>query len=409
LAILTFGEKTIAAKAVIFDKDGTLTLFEPMWLEIAKIRSREIVRALQVDEERADSIYRRLLQTMGINPDTLQINPRGPLAIAPRFEDMIAVTTGLFLQGYNWDEAREIVKNAFDCADEMVDRSALLQPVEGMIEVLGALKEAGVKIAIATTDTREGINMLLNKLDLATHIDYIVTGDSATLHKPDPEMIILACKALGVEPAEAVMVGDASVDMIMGLKAGVGARVAVLTGLTSRERLEPLSDAVLDSVADIRVQAPHKDHEEAGTNFLTQNIPVELTIYSDGGSRGNPGPAGIGVAIYKQDSLICEIGEYIGEATNNIAEYKALIRGLEKCKQLGAVRVQAYADSELLVKQINGQYKVKNEGLLPLFQQVCFLSKNFEHFTIAHVRREKNKVADALANKGMDERIVSNE
>lgn len=273
-----------------------------------------------------------------------------------------------------------------------------------MVEVLRALKAAGVKIAIATTDMQDGTDILLSKLDIRPYIDYIITGEKATYHKPEPEMIILACKALGVKPSETVMIGDAPVDMIMGLKAGVGARVAVLTGLTTREQLEPLSDAVLNSVADIRVQSTDSCPEQAETKCLTPNAPVELTIYTDGGSRGNPGPAGIGVAIYEQDSLVCEIGEYIGEATNNIAEYKALIRGLEECKQQGAARVQAYADSELLVKQINGQYKVKNEGLLPLFQEVCFLSKSFEHFAITHVRREKNKVADALANKGMDER-----
>lgn len=405
MVTLAFGEKIVTAKAVIFDKDGTLIYFEPIWLEIAQTRCREIVRTLQVDEERGKSIYRRLLQTMGISPDSLRIHPRGPLAIAPRFEDMIAVTTGLFLQGYNWDEAREIVKQAFDRADEIVDRPNLIKPVKGVMEVLLALKAAGVKVAIATTDMQNGVDLLLNKLGLKFQIDYIVTGDKTTAHKPDPEMIMIACRALGVKPEEAIMVGDAPVDMIMGLKAGVAARVAVLTGLTAREQLEPLSDVVLDSVADIRVIGGQESCEEKAASSVSEG-PLELIIYTDGGSRGNPGPAGIGVAIYDKDILVGEIGEYIGEATNNVAEYKALVRGLEECRRLGAARVKVFADSELLVKQINGQYKVKNEGLFPLYQEAYFLSKGFDNFSIAHIKREKNKIADALANRGMDDEMA---
>lgn len=406
MAVLSFGEKQVSAKAVIFDKDGTLILFEPIWLEIAKARCKEIIRALQVDQERGTTIYRRLLQTMGVNPETLRIHPRGPLASAPRFEDMIAVTTGLFLQGYNWDEAREIVQNAFDKADIIVDKTALIQPVDGLVQTFAALKEAGVKIAIASTDMYTGIETMLNKLGLVSYIDYIISGDKTPCHKPAPDMVLLTCAALDIKPMETVMVGDAPVDMIMGKKAGVGATVAVLTGLTAREQLETLADVVLESIADIKVLCPeeHIKYSSSTTPKVSTADQLELTLFTDGGSRGNPGPAGIGAAIYHDGALIGEIGEYIGETTNNIAEYKALIRGLEECQRLGGVRIKAFADSELLVKQINGQYKVKNAGLIPLFQEVQWLTRHFEKFTIEHVLREKNKVADALANKGMDKR-----
>lgn len=399
MAVLSLGEKEVSAKAVIFDKDGTLILFAPLWLEIAKTRCREIVRALGVEEERELVIYRRLLQTMGINPDTQRIHPRGPLAIAPRSEDMLAVTTGLFLQGYNWDEAREIVRQAYDRADKLVDKTALTQPVEGLEGVFSALRAAGMKIAIASTDTYAGIEAAVNKLGIAGYVDYIISGDRTNRHKPAPEMALTACRELGVEPGDALMVGDAPVDMIMGQKAGVGATVAVLTGLTPREQLAPLADVVLASIAEIKVSGVNLDPE-----LEVSSAGQELTLYTDGGSRGNPGPAGIGAAIYREGNLVGEIGEYIGETTNNIAEYKALIRGLEECRRLGGTHITAYADSELLVKQLKGQYKVKNPGLLPLFQEVQWLINHFAKFTIVHVLREKNKVADALANKGMDER-----
>ncbi|HWR54873.1 MAG TPA: HAD-IA family hydrolase [Negativicutes bacterium] len=403
MAVLSVGEKEISAKAVIFDKDGTLILFEPLWLEVAKTRCREIVRALQVDGERETVISRRLLQTMGINPDTLRIHPRGPLAIAPRSEDMLAVTTGLFLQGYNWDEAREIVHRGYDQADRLVDKIALVQPVEGLEGIFSALRAAGLKIAIASTDVYTGIEATLKKLGIAVYVDCIVSGDRTPRHKPAPDMVLLACEALGVEPAEAVMVGDAPVDMIMGRKAGVCAAIGVLTGLTPREQLAPLADVVLSSIAEIAVcrSGTPSDGERETRN---QADVQELMLYTDGGSRGNPGPAGIGAAIYRGETLVAEIGEYIGETTNNIAEYRALIRGLEECRRLGGTRIKAFADSELLVKQLNGQYKVKNAGLLPLFQEVQWLIKGFAAFSIAHVLRGKNKVADALANKGMDAR-----
>ena len=127
-------------------------------------------------------------------------------------------------------------------------------------------------------------------------------------------------------------------------------------------------------------------------------------IYTDGASRGNPGNAGIGaVFLDDQGHETHKIAEYIGEATNNVAEYTALIKALEKAQKLGYKEVELFTDSELLVRQIKGVYKVKNEGLKPLYGQVIDLLKKFERYKIDHVRREKNKEADKLANLGIDQ------
>jgi len=131
----------------------------------------------------------------------------------------------------------------------------------------------------------------------------------------------------------------------------------------------------------------------------------KLIIYTDGGARGNPGPAGIGAVLYdEKKEIIAEISEYIGETTNNQAEYRAVIAALEKAKDLEAQELVFYLDSELVVKQLNGQYKVKNEGLVPLFVKIHNLKLNFKKISFSHVRREYNKEADALANKAMDRR-----
>ncbi|MFH1744547.1 MAG: ribonuclease HI family protein [bacterium] len=132
-------------------------------------------------------------------------------------------------------------------------------------------------------------------------------------------------------------------------------------------------------------------------------MPKKLIIYTDGGARGNPGPAGIGVVIYDEEKkVIAEISEYIGVATNNQAEYKAVIAAIKKAQELKASEVEFFLDSELVVKQLNREYKVKNKELASLFVQIYNASLNFKKVSFCHVPREKNQEADRLANDAMD-------
>lgn len=129
-------------------------------------------------------------------------------------------------------------------------------------------------------------------------------------------------------------------------------------------------------------------------------------LRTDGGSRGNPGPAGAGFVVEVDGDIVCRGGKFIESATNNIAEYEAFIWGLENVAALGHSDVQVFADSELLVKQINGQYRVKNEGLRPLFIRALSELRRFASFKVTHVRRELNREADAMANEAMDARAT---
>ncbi len=133
---------------------------------------------------------------------------------------------------------------------------------------------------------------------------------------------------------------------------------------------------------------------------------MELTIYSDGASRNNPGEAGAGVYIMPAGGEPVRIARYLGQTTNNIAEYTAAILGLEYAVKQGATRVRLLADSELLVKQLNGQYRVKNEGLKPLYLKVKQLIAAVGAVEVQHIPRAMNKEADALANKAIDEKIT---
>lgn len=126
-------------------------------------------------------------------------------------------------------------------------------------------------------------------------------------------------------------------------------------------------------------------------------------MYSDGGARGNPGPAGIGVVIKDVDgNIIEEHGEYIGETTNNQAEYQALIKGLELALELGSEEAQCFLDSELVVRQLKQEYKVKEPGLQKLFVKAWNLSQKFKKISFQHVRRELNTEADRLVNNALD-------
>jgi len=136
---------------------------------------------------------------------------------------------------------------------------------------------------------------------------------------------------------------------------------------------------------------------------------MKVYLYVDGAARGNPGPAGIGVVVKdEEDKVLLEVADYVGKTTNNIAEYMALIRGLEEVLDLGHKSVEAYSDSELMVKQLNGEYRVKNEGLQPLYLHTRSLIKKFTHFSLEHTPREGNQHADKLANKGIDGQTLKN-
>jgi ribonuclease HI len=135
---------------------------------------------------------------------------------------------------------------------------------------------------------------------------------------------------------------------------------------------------------------------------------MKIIVHSDGGARGNPGPAAIGVVIEKENGEILEeLSETIGDSTNNIAEYTAVLRGLHALQAAYGektvdLEIDWRLDSELVVKQLAGEYKVKNPGLRPLFDEIRDLRARFPKLSLKHVRREENKEADRLVNEALD-------
>lgn len=156
---------------------------------------------------------------------------------------------------------------------------------------------------------------------------------------------------------------------------------------------------------------PTKKEQQAFVNMALERAIIEkeadgaetIEVYTDGGSRGNPGPSGGGYAIYRGGKLVAKGSNFYGDMTNNQAEYLALRDALRHAhEKYSELKVACYMDSKLAVEQMNGDWKVKSEKVRPIFEEVRRIADQFKHFSIKHVPREENAMADSLANRAMD-------
>lgn len=162
------------------------------------------------------------------------------------------------------------------------------------------------------------------------------------------------------------------------------------------------------SIEAVFKKYPHLTQDEVNLHFkrVFEQFKIKnpaqdvYELYTDGASKGNPGHAGIGFVIKKKDCVIEEKSGYIGITTNNVAEYTAFLKGLERMYDLGIKNVRAFSDSELMVKQINGVYSIKNERLKELAAKAVSLIRTFDSFNFQHIPRDKNKLADKLSKEG---------
>jgi ribonuclease HI len=134
---------------------------------------------------------------------------------------------------------------------------------------------------------------------------------------------------------------------------------------------------------------------------------VKATLFADGGSRGNPGPAASGAVLFAEDGeVLSEVGEYLGVATNNVAEWNALVIGLRRARELGVDEIAIRMDSELVVRQVTGVYRVKHPDLIPIHTKAKVLLREFKRYEIRHVPRKENAAADAVVNQTLDVAIA---
>lgn len=382
---LLLADRSVEVAAVIFDKDGTLTDFPSYWGPLIEMRAQGIA-------EHPDC------QGLGVSPLAFlklwgfadrRIRPDGILAQGNRLEAMTAAMVHLNALGVGWNEAKRVVTDVFRRSEQELVMGDHLQAVPGVPDMIRGLVAAGIQVAVASTATRQNIDDTLRALDLDRFVPFRVGSDQVKHGKPHAEMVEVLCREMGLSAHQCAVVGDGVGDMEMGRRAGVALNVAVLTGVDDECRLHPLADVVLPSAALIRAEA-----DQAATRAVAN---------TDGAARGNPGPAAIGVVIRTPEGcILSELGRKIGVATNNVAEYKGLLAALEEAQRLGVKELEVRADSELMVKQMLGAYKVRHPDLLPLYERARQLVKAFRRFQIRHVRREENKRADELANHALD-------
>jgi ribonuclease HI len=131
-----------------------------------------------------------------------------------------------------------------------------------------------------------------------------------------------------------------------------------------------------------------------------------VRVFTDGAARGNPGPAGAGAVILDEEGrVLARLGKFLGKQTNNVAEYQGLLLGLRRTRQLGAREVEVRADSQLLIRQLQGKYAVKNEVLKRLHEEALALLRSFERYELVHIPREQNDLADEMSNRAIDEQM----
>ncbi len=177
----------------------------------------------------------------------------------------------------------------------------------------------------------------------------------------------------------------------------------------------PLSDTAEVAAPKAKAAASRKGAKEtfpalvSAADLEESPLPSKgqpiMELHTDGASRGNPGPAAVGVVFgIKGGEKVAEYCEAIGKATNNVAEYRAVVAALEHCQRWGVRRVHLKMDSELVVRQLHGAYRVKSPDLRPHYQQVMFLTKGLDEFRVSHIKRAQNAHADVLANRALDEK-----
>jgi ribonuclease HI len=226
-------------------------------------------------------------------------------------------------------------------------------------------------------------------------------------HTRDTLGKLIAAAADRLEEAEATR--DGAAGPAAGSK-GLKVRKASETEKAAQRSAEELEASMNLSRADQerarrdRAAAAEREREAVATKAAAR--PPRMRLYSDGAARGNPGPAGAGAVLVSADGhIVAKIGKFLGDSTNNVAEYMGLILGLRRAKAMGIKELDVLSDSELLVKQLSGDYAVKAEHLKPLHQEAAQLLKAFPDVSVRHIPREENEQADAMSNRAIDERL----
>jgi phosphoglycolate phosphatase-like HAD superfamily hydrolase len=249
MAKIEVGSRVYDIDLVAFDKDGTLIDFYHLWGSRARLAVTSVVARLGGDAALAAQLYR----TIGYDPATGLASASGPLAIAsmPKLYTICAAV--LYQHGLTWHEAEAVAQETFAAALGALPTTDLVKPIGKAAALFRRLSEAGVKIAIVTSDDRDPTLATLRLLGIADHIAGMVCGNDPIPNKPAPDALVHLGELLGIPVQRMMMVGDTMGDMATGTGAGIICRVAVLSGTGRAEELAAYADAVIGSIDEIRV------------------------------------------------------------------------------------------------------------------------------------------------------------
>jgi phosphoglycolate phosphatase len=259
MAFLRLGEVLFDAGLVAFDKDGTLIEFDFMWGRLA------VAWVERLTADAGDgSLRTELYRSFGYDAEQRRTDPESPLAIATTGQLQTIAAVTLYRHGIPWPEAEDRARLAFQTGANL-PLDSLIKPAGHVAALLERLQDAGIRVAVVTTDHRAETAETLCILGIAHLVDAIVCGDDKLPSKPAPDMLLAACQQLGVTPACAVVVGDTTADLLMAQRAGAGLKVAVLSGAGQEGLLRAHADVVLHSIDEIVIQKPLPPAPRAGS------------------------------------------------------------------------------------------------------------------------------------------------
>jgi phosphoglycolate phosphatase len=247
MPFLIAGATKTSVDGIVFDKDGTLIDQDGLMLAVGLERLRAM-RELAGEEAAA-----RWMERVGFDPAKGRADPFGPLAAAPKREEVIIAGEAIYQGGVPWNEARALAEQAYALADSRRAFPFGTAVLPGVTDFLAALRRAGVPLAIVTNDRRQHTREMLDGLGIGEHFRVTVTADDGLPSKPAPDAFLEACRRLGVQSNRTAMVGDTATDMKMGRAAGAALCVGVKTGMNRGIGLDGTADVILESVGDLRI------------------------------------------------------------------------------------------------------------------------------------------------------------
>jgi phosphoglycolate phosphatase len=244
-----FGPVSFDAGLVAFDKDGTLIDFEIMWGRLARTWVEHLAPGSNDEELRQD-----LARSLGYDLSRGRTFPQSPLSIATTGQLLTIVAATLYRHGIPWPEAEDRAQEAFQVGAQL-PLAGQVRPTGDVAGLFQRLRSAGVAVAVVTTDYRAPTEEALRLLSVAHLVDSLVCGDDGLRSKPAPDLLLAACRTVGVEPARTAAVGDTRADLLMARRAGAGLRVAVLSGAGDPQQLSAEADVILPSIEGITIGA----------------------------------------------------------------------------------------------------------------------------------------------------------